>query len=158
MSNNPYVSPQPVDDDASVIRDIAESTAPERMVFRWALFVVATAVAIGFVVFTVVLLQSTAGDRKAGLCFCLNVPCAVLAPLMIALQSPKTYRWTLAATVGQAAVTLLMIILGIGDIEIVLAINGGILAAFGAVLTFDWWSSRRLSRFASEKKELLVGA
>ncbi|TWU48156.1 hypothetical protein [Rubripirellula reticaptiva] len=143
MVANPYVPPSPIDEDSTLLRDVLRKTETDDPRRRWVLLLLTTVAAIGFVTFTVVLLRAGNVDRQGGMCFLLNVPGVWMAPVMIALRRQKTFRWSLLAMFGQGAVTGLMLILGIGEPAIVIAINGGIMLVFGGLAVADGMTTRK---------------
>lgn len=114
------------------------------------LFIFATLGTIGFIVFTIVLLRSTSADRKAGMLFLINIP--VLLGMTIALtQSLRSgMRLGLAAVAMQSVISIAMLVIGIGDLFLVLAINGGIILLMMLVTVSAWHldrtDARRLGR------------
>ncbi|MGB7327153.1 MAG: hypothetical protein WBD31_19915 [Rubripirellula sp.] len=146
MVENPYVPPSPVDDDSALLRETLRKNDPDLPRRRWVLLLLTTAAAIGFVTFTVVLLRAGHVDRQGGMCFLLNIPGVWLAPVMIARRRRKTFRWSLFAMLGQGTVTVLMLVLGIGEPVIVLAINGGIMLGFGGLAVLDHLTAQKSAK------------
>ena len=108
----------------------------------FALAAVAGAGALAFIGFTLLLLQSSEGDRKGGLLFLLNVPVIVAVALSALLSRRAAMYLSLAAAFVQAVITVAMLVMEIGDAAIVIGINTLIVLPCLVVAAWAWLTNR----------------
>ena len=117
MNTNPYAAPAVIAATPEDPRAVRSCVPP---VF------VSLAVA-AFCGFTVLLLASSGTDHKGGLLFLISVPVMLIWGVSVWRTDRYGAAFGVAAAGTQGLVTRLMIVRGIGDDEIVYAINGGII-------------------------------
>ncbi len=130
-SINPYQAPPATNDDP-----LPRPTP--RGSWRMSL-VLAIVGAIAFHGFTLMLLTSGSGiDFNAGVVFLLNSPPFVLWIVLLVRKNHHAAKVGLTIVPVQLAITVIMLLLGIGDVSIVCMINGGIMAAMGVLVAICW--------------------
>lgn len=108
--------------------------------------VVALLCSLAFVAFTIILLQSTNGDRKAGMLFCGNIP-VMIALVVAATRSVRIAGWFAAAVVAiQCGISVALLVLGIGELVPVLVIDSIIILPFAALATWARFFERQSKR------------
>ncbi|WP_145389584.1 hypothetical protein [Stieleria neptunia] len=108
-----------------------------------AIAAVAAICALAFVAFTIVLLRSTPGDRKAGMMFLVNAPVLVLVATSAIRSTRKAAYFACAAAGIQVVITVALLMMSVGDAELVIGINLIIILPCVAIATWAWRSDRR---------------
>ena len=96
---------------------------------------------LAYVVFIVILLNSTTNDFKAGLIWTLNVPVLLGWLVSTAMKKRSAGTFGFAAAAMQFLIALMMAMLDIGDIELVVIVNAIVAAAFallGIIALVAW--------------------
>ncbi|TWT80364.1 hypothetical protein CA13_17770 [Planctomycetes bacterium CA13] len=101
---------------------------------------------VAFIVFTIVLLRSNGGDRKAGILFLANIPVLLGLVVSTARSTRIGVYFGIAVAAVQVAITILMLFMSIGDVSLVIGINAMIIVP-PLVIAFRAWVTyqRRLS-------------
>lgn len=99
--------------------------------------------ALAFIVFTIVLLRSTSSDRKAGMMFLANAPVLVLVATSAIGSTRKPAYFAFAAAGIQVVITIAMLVMSIGDAQLVIGINLMIIVPCLAIAVWAWRSDRR---------------
>lgn len=137
------------EDSANDTNPYAPPTAIGNPISDWAprsttVVVLVSIAAICYFVFTWLLLSSGGDDYQGGRMFVFNVPVVLL--WLLAVVSLRRFALVagLATAAVQTVITVGMLYTGIGDAEVVVAINVGIIAA----IFFLVWLSQRSTRVA----------